>query len=491
LADTLPLTRQVVVADDPLPGEARITAAAERALSGERRGIRAALPFLGPAFIAAVAYIDPGNFATNMVGGSEFGYALLWVVLAANLMAMLVQSMSAKLGIATGRSLPEVCRDRFPFRVVVLLWLQAETVAMATDLAEFVGAALGLHLVFGLSMWLSATLTGVATFTILGLQVWGFRRLEATITALVAVVVLAFGLEVLRSSPSTAGVARGLFVPQVASGGSALLAVGIIGATVMPHVIYLHSSLTQNRIVGANPAARRKIFRYEIVDITIAMGIAGVINLAMLATAAAVFHTRGMFGAGSDLSQVFGGLNQYLGAHSGTVFGLALLASGIASSCVGTMSGQVVMQGFIHRQIPIFARRAITMIPALIVIGVGFSPTKALVLSQVFLSFGIPFALIPLLVFTGNRDLMGTLVNRRLTMLTAGLVTAIIVGLNIYLIATALGCRYGFHLARLPRPAPGGAGGSCSARPVRDQGLPGALGRADPAYAAGELDVLH
>ena len=437
MADTLPLTRHVVVGDDPLPGEARIIAAAERALSGERRGVRAVLPFLGPAFIAAVAYIDPGNFATNMAGGSEFGYTLLWVVLAANLMAMLVQSMSAKLGIATGRSLPEVCRDRLPFRAVVLLWLQAEAVAMATDLAEFVGAALGLHLVFGLSMWVSAILTGLAAFTILGLQVWGFRRLEAAITGLVAVVVLAFGLEVLKSSPSAGGVTRGLFVPQFNGNGSALLAVSIIGATVMPHVIYLHSSLTQNRIVGAHPAARRKIFRFEIVDIMIAMGIAGLINLAMLATAAAVFHARGMSGAGGDLGQVFGGLNTYLGAHSGLVFGLALLTSGIASSCVGTMSGQVVMQGFIHRRIPVFVRRAITMIPALVLIGLGVNATKALVLSQVFLSFGIPFALIPLLVFTGNRNLMGPLVNRRPMMLAAGLVTAVIVGLNVYLLVTA------------------------------------------------------
>jgi manganese transport protein len=437
LADTIPLDRQVALGDDVLPGEARVLDAAERALSGERRGVRAVLPFLGPAFIAAVAYVDPGNFATNMAGGSQFGYTLLWVVLAANLMAMLVQSLSAKLGIATGRSLPEICRDRFPFRVVLLLWLQAEAVAMATDLAEFVGATLGLHLVFGLSMWASAMLAGLAAFTILGLQVWGFRRLEAAITGLVAVIVFAFGLDLLKSHPSAGGVTRGMFVPQFSGSGSALLAVSIVGATVMPHVIYLHSSLTQKRIVGANPVARRKIFRFEIVDITIAMGTAGVINLAMLATAAAVFHARGMFGVGDDLGQVFGGLNRYLGAHSGMVFGVALLASGIASSCVGTMSGQLVMQGFIRRQIPIFARRAITMIPALIVIGVGFDPTKALVLSQVFLSFGIPFALVPLLVFTGSRQLMGPLVNRRPMMLAAGLVAAVIIGLNVYLLATA------------------------------------------------------
>ena len=436
MADTVPLARQVVVSDDALPGQTRLNDAAERVLSGERRGVRAVLPFLGPAFIAAVAYVDPGNFATNMAGGSRFGYALLWVVLLANLMAMLVQSMSAKLGIATGRSLPEVCRDKFPFRVVVLLWLQAEAIAMATDVAEFVGAALGLNLVFGLSLWLSALLTGLAAFAILGMQVRGFRRLEATITGFVAVIVLAFGLEVLKSSPSGAGVAHGLFVPQI-PGGGALVAVSIVGATVMPHVIYLHSSLTQKRIVGANPEARRRIFRFEVIDIGIAMGTAGIINLAMLATAAAVFHARGLFGAGNDLGQIFTGLNHYLGAHSGTFFGIALLASGIASSCVGTMSGQLVMQGFIHRQIPIFARRAITMIPALVVIGVGFNPTRALVLSQVFLSFGIPFALVPLWFFTSNSELMGTLVNRRLTMLTGGLVTVVIVALNLYLLTTA------------------------------------------------------
>ncbi len=437
MADTVPLDRQVALGDDARPGEARVINAAERALSGERRGVRAVLPFLGPAFIAAVAYVDPGNFATNMAGGSEFGYTLLWVVLAANLMAMLIQSLSAKLGIATGRSLPELCRDELPFRVVVLLWLQAEAVAMATDLAEFVGAALGLHMVFGLSLWVSALLTGVTAFIILGLQVWGFRRLEAAITGFVAVIVFAFVLDLLKSRPSPSGVAHGLFVPQLAGGDSALLAVSIIGATVMPHVIYLHSSLTQKRIVGVNPEAKRRIFRYEMIDIMIAMGLAGIINLAMLATAASVFHARGLLGVGNDLEQVFGGLNHYLGGHSGTIFGVALLASGIASSCVGTMSGQVVMQGFLHRQIPIFVRRAITMIPALIVIGIGFNPSKALVLSQVFLSFGIPFALIPLLIFTSRRKLMGSLVSRRPVIAAAGLVTAMIIGLNMYLLVSA------------------------------------------------------
>jgi manganese transport protein len=435
LADVVPIAGEVVPGPDLLPGEARVLAAASRTLSGERRGVRAVLPFLGPAFIAAVAYVDPGNFATNMAGGSQFGYTLLWVVLAANLMAMLVQALSAKLGIATGSSLPEVCRDRLPFFAVVLLWLVAEAVAMATDLAEFIGAALGLHLVFGLSLWASALLAALATFGILGMQVRGFRRLEATITGFVAVIVLAFGLELLKSRPSGPGVAHGLFVPSFAGHGSALLAVGIVGATVMPHVIHLHSSLTQRRVVGAHDEARRKIFRFEIVDIAIAMGAAGLINLAMLATAAAVFHTRGAVFA--DMGQVSVGLDRYVGAHSGTVFGVALLASGIASSCVGTMSGQLVMQGFLRRKIPVFVRRAVTMAPALILIGVGFSPSRALVLSQVFLSFGIPFALVPLLMFTGNRSLMGSLVNRRLTMLAAGCVAAVIIGLNVYLLAVS------------------------------------------------------
>jgi len=410
--------------------------AAKQALAGERRGLRAVVPFLGPAFIACVAYVDPGNFATNMAGGAEFGYALCWVVLTANLMAMLIQSLSAKLGIATGRSLPELCRDRLPRHSVLGLWVQAEAVAMATDLAEFTGAALGLHLVFGLSMWSSALLAALATFTVLAMEVSGFRRLEAAIAALVGVVVIAFGLEIFKSKPPPGAVASGVFEPHI-PGGAALLAVSIVGATVMPHVIYLHSALTQGRVVGTSSQERRKIFRFGIVDVIVAMSIAGAINLAMLATAAAVFHTRGLPAAGGDLGQVFTGLNDYLGAHAGTIFGVALLVSGIASSCVGTMSGQVVMQGFLHRQIPVFARRAITMIPALVLIAVGFSPTRALVLSQAFLSFGIPFALIPLVIFTSNRRLMGTLVNRPLTSAAAYAVTAVIVGLNVYLLATA------------------------------------------------------
>jgi manganese transport protein len=412
------------------------TVAAQEALAGERRGLRAVMPFLGPAFIASVAYVDPGNFATNMAAGAQFGYTLGWVVLTANLMAMLVQSLSAKLGIATGRSLPEVCRDRLPRRFVVGLWLQAEAVAMATDLAEFTGAALGLHLVFGLSMWMSALLAAVATFAVLAMEVGGFRRVEAAITALVGVVVVAFGLEIFMSRPAAGLVASGALEPRL-PGGAALLAVSIVGATVMPHVIYLHSALVQGRVVGASGGERRKIFRFQIVDVLIAMGLAGLINLAMLAIAAAVFHSRGLVSAGGDLSQVVSGMNAFVGAHAGTVFGFALLISGVASSCVGTMSGQVVMQGFLHRQVPVFLRRFVTMVPALVLLAIGFSPTRALVLSQVFLSFGIPFALIPLVVFTAQRGVMGDLVNRRVTNVAAASVAAVIVGLNVYLLTTA------------------------------------------------------
>jgi len=395
------------------------------------------MPFLGPAFIASVAYVDPGNFATNVASGAQFGYTLGWVVLTANLMAMLVQTLSAKLGIATGLSLPEVCRERLPRRFVFGLWLQAEAVAMATDLAEFTGAALGLHLVFGLPMWTCAVLAGLATFAVLAMEVGGFRRIEAAITALVGVVVLAFGLELLVSRPPAGAVASGVLEPRL-PGGAALLAVSIVGATVMPHVIYLHSALTRGRGSGVTrPDDRRRVFRFEVVDVVCAMGLAGAINLAMLATAAAVFNSRGLASAGSDLGSVVTGMNGYLGAHAGTVFGVALLISGVASSCVGTLSGQVVMEGFLRRRVPVFLRRFITMIPALVLLAVGFSPTRALVLSQVFLSFGIPFALIPLVVFTASRRLMGGLVNRRLTSVSACVVTVVIVALNVYLLTTA------------------------------------------------------
>jgi manganese transport protein len=428
----------VVGAEDALPGEAAVLRAAERSLSGERRGFGRYTPFLGPAFIASVAYVDPGNFATNMAAGAQFGYLLLWVVLAANLMSMLIQSMSAKLGIATGMNLPEVCRERFPRRVTFLLWIQAELIAMATDIAEFVGAAIGINLLTGLPLFPAALLTGVAAFLILALQSRGFRKLEVVIAAFVGVIVVAFGLQVFLAKPSASGIAHGLFVPGFEGKESVLLAVGILGATVMPHVIYLHSALTQRRIVGATPAARKRIFRFELVDVVIAMTIAGLINMSMLITAAAVFHTRGLDNVGDDLNAVYDGLDVYVGSGAAIMFGVALLASGLSSSSVGTMAGQVVMQGFIRRQIPLWLRRAITMVPALLIVAIGVNPSKALILSQVVLSFGIPFALIPLILFCRNRSLMGGLVNRRSTTAVGVFVTIVIVGLNVFLLQQTL-----------------------------------------------------
>jgi manganese transport protein len=424
--------------DDVLPGEARVLQAAQESLAVRRTGLRGFWPFLGPAFIASVAYIDPGNFATNMAAGAEFGFLLLWVVVAANLIAMLVQSMSAKLGVATGRNLAEVCRDRFPRGVSLGLWIQAEVIAMATDIAEFVGAAIGLNLLFGLPLFPAALVTGAASFLILELQARGFRRLEALIAALIGVIVVAFAVQVVIADPSPAAVAGGL-VPGFDGTESVLLAVGILGATVMPHVIYLHSALTQHRIVGATEDEKRRIFRFELADVVIAMTIAGLINMSMLAIAATVFHTRGLESVGEDLAEVHDALGTYLGEHADVLFGVALLASGLSSSSVGTMAGQVVMQGFVGRRIPLFVRRAVTMLPALVVVAVGVDPSRALVLSQVVLSFGIPFALVPLVLFCRDRRLMGSLVNRRSTTVAAVVVASLVIALNAFLLASTFG----------------------------------------------------
>lgn len=427
------VTSDVDAAVAALPGEQRVLRAAEQALNGQRRGLRALLPFLGPAFVAAVAYVDPGNFATNIAGGARYGYMLLWVVLAANLMAMLVQSMSAKLGIATGLNLPEVCREQFPRPVTIGLWVQAEVIAMATDLAEFMGAAIGIHLLFpAVPLFVAGILTAVAAFAILALQSRGFRSFEAIIAALVGVIVAAFAFEVVLARPSATGVITGLITPRFSDTESVLLGAGILGATVMPHVIYLHSALTQRRVIGANEREKRKIFNFERWDVVIAMSIAGLINISMLTIAAAAFHGRGIMV--EDLDQAYAALGVTLGHGANLFFGLGLLASGLSSSSVGTLAGQVVMQGFIRRRIPIFLRRAITMAPALIVIAVGLDPSRALVLSQVVLSFGIPFALVPLLLFCRDRKLMATLVNRRSTTAIATVVVAVIVSLNLFLL---------------------------------------------------------
>ena len=419
--------------EDVLPGEAAVARAARRSLDGESRGLPRIWPFLGPAFIAAVAYIDPGNFATNIAGGAKFGYLLLWVVLAANLIAMVVQTQSAKLGIATGKNLPEVCRSTFGRRKSIGLWIQAEVVAMSTDIAEVVGAALGLNLLFGIPLFGAALISGAAAFAILALQQHGFRRLEAVISALVGVVVLGFGFEIVSTHPDGGQVLQHLFVPGFGGTESVLLATGIIGATVMPHVIYLHSALTQRRIVGRDDSERRRILKFERIDVVIAMTLAGVVNLSMMAMAAALFHGSGHTGVDS-IEGAYDGLRSLVSGNAATVFGVALLASGLASSSVGTMSGQVVMQGFIRRRIPIFLRRAITLAPALFVLAVGVAPTEALVASQVVLSFGIPFALVPLLLLARRRDVMGSLVNPSWLTLLAGTLAAMIIALNVFLL---------------------------------------------------------
>jgi manganese transport protein len=419
--------------EDVLPGEAAVARAARNSLEGHARGISRIWPFLGPAFVAAVAYIDPGNFATNIAGGAKFGYLLLWVVLSANLIAMLVQTQSAKLGIATGKNLAELCRDRFSRRTSIGLWLQAELVAMACDIAEVVGAALGLNLLFGIPLFPAGVIAGAGAFAILTLQQRGFRRLEAGITVLVGVVVASFAFELFDANPSAGEVGRHLFVPGFAGTESILLATGIIGATVMPHVIYLHSALTQKRVVGRNDEERRKILGFERVDVVIALSLAGAVNLAMMIVAAALFHSSGLTGVDS-IDGAYRGLQSLVSDRAATIFGVALLASGFASSSVGTMAGQVVMQGFIRRRIPIFVRRAITLAPALVVLAIGLDPTDALVGSQVVLSFGIPFALVPLLIIASRREVMGALVNPRWLTAVASVLAALIIALNAFLL---------------------------------------------------------
>ncbi len=396
------------------------------------------LPFLGPAFIACVAYTDPGNFATNIAGGSRFGYRLVWVIVAANLLAMLIQVLSAKLGIATGRNLPELCRERFSRRVSFGLWIQAEAIAMATDLAEFLGAAIGIHLLTGLGLFPSAVASGVAAFAILGLLRFGARLLEAVIAVLVGVIGACYVAELTFAHPDFGAVLHHAVVPQFGSSEAVLLSVGILGATVMPHVIYLHSALTQDRLVPETDEDAQTLLRYTRIDVVIAMTIAGVINVAMLVMAASTFFKSGLLHVDS-LEGAHKTLQPILGGASSVLFALALIASGLSSSAVGTLSGQVVMQGFIRRQIPVTVRRLVTMVPAFIVIAIGVDPSRTLVLSQVVLSFGIPFALVPLVIFTARRDVMGPLANRRVTTVAASVVAGIIIVLNLFLLGQTFG----------------------------------------------------
>ncbi|WKV52342.1 MULTISPECIES: Nramp family divalent metal transporter [Dickeya] len=391
------------------------------------------LSLMGPAFIAAIGYIDPGNFATNIQSGAAYGYQLLWVVVWANLMAMLIQLLSAKLGIATGKNLAEHIRDRFPKPAVWAYWVQAEIIAMATDLAEFIGAAIGFKLLLGVSLLEGAILTGIATFLILTLQQRGQKPLEMVIGGLLLFVAAAYIVELIFSRPELSSLAKGMAVPSLPNSDAVLLAAGVLGATIMPHVIYLHSSLTQQQ----SNITRAERYSATKVDVAVAMTIAGFVNLAMMATAAAAFHFSGNTSI-AELDQAYLTLKPLLGQAAATIFGLSLVVAGLSSTVVGTLAGQVVMQGFVRFHIPLWVRRVVTMLPSFIVILSGMNPTRVLVLSQVLLSFGIALALIPLLVFTGNRELMGCLVNSRRVQNLGKVIVCMVIALNLYLVLDTL-----------------------------------------------------
>ncbi|MGC6389864.1 Nramp family divalent metal transporter [Ewingella sp. S1.OA.A_B6] len=400
-----------------------------RVESSGRASRKIKLSLMGPAFIAAIGYIDPGNFATNIQAGASFGYRLLWVVVWANIMAMLIQLLSAKLGIATGKNLAEHIRDRFPRPAVWAYWVQAEIIAMATDLAEFIGAAIGFKLLLGVSLLQGAVLTGIATFIILALQKRGQKPLEWVIAGLLLFVAAAYIVELFFSQPNMVELGKGMLIPSLPSGDAVYLAAGVLGATIMPHVIYLHSSLTQR----GGKASKEQRYSATKLDVSIAMTIAGFVNLAMMATAAAAFHFSGHSGI-SELDQAYLTLQPLLGNAAAITFGLSLVAAGLSSTVVGTLAGQVVMQGFVKFYIPIWVRRTVTMLPSFIVILMGLDATRILVMSQVLLSFGIALALLPLLAFTGNRDLMGDMVNSKTIQWAGRLIVLIVISLNFYLL---------------------------------------------------------
>ena len=402
-----------------------------------RGRLRMAAVLLGPAFVASVAYVDPGNFATNFAGGATHGYQLVWVIVMADLMAILVQYLTSKAGLSTGRNLPELCRERFGRRANMMLWLQAEVVAMATDLAEFVGAAVGINLLFGVPLFPAGLITAVVAFVILGLEQRGYRRFELAIIALLGLVGAGFvSLFFAAGGQHYGQMAEGL-VPRLGGTDTLGLTVGIIGATVMPHVVYLHSALQTGRVHSAGPEQRRTLLTYNKWDCIIGLGLAGLVNLAMLCIAAALFHKPGLTGV-SDLGPVHAHLADLLGGGAALAFGVALMASGLSSSSVGTYAGQVVMAGFMNWRIPLLARRALTMIPSLVILALAVNTTQALIYSQIILSFGIPFALIPLFLITRDPRIMTDMVNRRLTSALMVLTTITITGLNLCLLYNGL-----------------------------------------------------
>lgn len=399
--------------------------------------VRSALLFAGPAVVASIAYVDPGNFATNLQAGAKYGYSLLWVVLAANVIAMLFQGLSAKLGIVTNRNLAEISREHFPVPVVYAMWGISEIAAMATDLAEFLGGALGLSLLLHVPLLVGMGLTGIVTYAILAAERQGFRPLELIVGALIGTVALAYVVELMLVDVDWHAAAVGAFVPQLKGPGALSVAAGILGATVMPHAIYLHSGLTQNRAPASNHAARRKLLRFSNREVVAALSVAGLVNMAMVIMASGAFHA-----GHTDIAEIdtaYRSLTPLLGAGAAAVFLVSLLASGISSSVVGTMGGQMVMQGFVGFRIPVGVRRLLTMAPAFVVVALGVNATDALVYSQVALSFALPVPMIALVIVTSRRDLMGAFVNSRRVTMAAVAATAVIVALNVVLVLQTFG----------------------------------------------------
>ena len=423
----------------PLPKSLsdRTVAAARALMRGQRPGITGYLAFGGPAVIASIAYMDPGNFATNIQAGARYGYALLWVVLVANMIAMLFQALSAKLGIVTGRNLAEMCHDRFSKPVVYAMWVVSEIAAMATDLAEFLGGALGLALLFNMPLLAGMIVTAIVTYGILMIETKGFRPVELIIGSFVAIIALCYLIEMFIAPVDWRAAALGTVTPQLADAGALLLAVGIIGATVMPHAVYLHSGLTQGRIPTTNDDEKRAVVRISNWEVLLALAAAGLVNMAMVMMASSAFH------AGhpdvSEIQTAYHTLTPLLGIGAAGVFLLSLIASGISSSVVGTMAGQMIMQGFVGFHIPIWLRRVITMVPAFVVVALGVNATMALVVSQVILSIALPLPMIALLMFTRRADIMGAFANSRLTNVIAVFATTIVLALNTFLILYTFG----------------------------------------------------
>jgi len=412
-------------------------AAARQVLAGQRGGLRAYLIFAGPAVIASIAYMDPGNFATNIQAGAKYGYGLLWVVLLANLIAMLFQALSAKLGIVTGRNLAELCRDHFPPPVVWAMWVVSEIAAMATDLAEFLGGAIGLSLLFQMPLLAGMFVTAIVTYGLLMFQGFGFRPIELIIGAMVSIIALCYLAEMFIAPVKWAEAAFHTFTPQLADAGALLLSVGIIGATVMPHAVYLHSGLTQARMPVHDDNERRTVLRFSNQEVILALSVAGLVNMAMVMMASSAFHAGHPEVA--EIETAYYTLTPLLGIGAAGVFLVSLIASGVASSTVGTMAGQMIMQGFIGFRIPVWVRRLVTMLPALVVVALGVNATNALVTSQVVLSIALPLPMIALLIFTGRRDIMGAFVNGAVTRISAWAATVVVLTLNFFLIAQTLG----------------------------------------------------